>query len=206
MAKVANKLSEYSKKEFQDASDTFYEVFEKWVLRSIESTFETTSNNPPSKGSPLAAYLLLSCAIDILAGFYSGRNPKISGSIGNQYKAFVGKYMKSYSPEILYKDLRCNMAHNFILGEGLGLTFNNSELHNTRNGDGRIIKNFDNLFSDLKRAFFQYHKDIQKDELLKDKFMKRFKKGGILALNLENISNTDNPSPVITNYRQKERL
>lgn len=191
----------YTKKQFIDASDTVHEVVERWIIHSIESTFRTTSRGvrrSSSEGHPLAAYILLSCAIDVLAGFYCGRNPSDSRGAGKHYKEFVAKYMPSYSPDILYKDLRCGLVHNFILGDGLGLTYEHPELHNRRDNI-RVTKNFENLFSDFKRAYLNYFNDLDHDKDLSDLFMERFSRGGILALNLENLG-IEGTSPVLRNY------
>jgi len=191
----------YTKKQFDDAHGTVYEVIEKWIIHSIESTFETTSRSVQNfgiRGHPLAAYILLSCAIDILAGFYCGRNPSNGRSVGKNYREFIAKYMPHYSPDILYKDLRCGLVHNFILGAGLGLTYEHPELHNTRD-EIRITKNFENLFWDFKNAFTSYFNDLDNTRSLQDNFMKRFAKGGILALNLENLG-TEANSPILRNY------
>lgn len=158
------------------------DILDNWLIKSIETCFDSMKFDN-SKGTPLSAYLLLSCAIDIVAGFYEGRDPKKrDNDIGEQYRKYVGKYMKNYNPQILYKDLRCGLTHNFIIGNILGLTHNHPELHNKRDIDGRVIKNFESFFDDFKIGFEQYFKDLDQDDDLQRRFMFRFEKGGIVAL------------------------
>ncbi len=170
------------KEEFEAARDFVRRTFEDWVIKSIEITFRATSESERNKtgGTPLAAFLLLSCGIDTISGFYAGRTGK--HGTGEQYKSFVRKYMRRYLPENMYEKLRCALAHNFVIEEGLALTHGQSYLHNVRNLSGKtIVKNFENVFSDFQFGVRQYFEDLAKSEDLKSKFMKRFRKFGLAS-------------------------
>lgn len=169
-------------KDFESARDFVRHTFENWVIKSIDITFRATrkSEREGKGGTPLAAFLLLSCGIDAISGFYAGRISK--HGTGEQYKSFVRKYMSTYSPENMYEKLRCALAHNFAVDQGLALTHGQSRLHNVRDLTGNVVvKNLDDVFRDFKAGIEQYFQDLERSEDLKLKFIKRLKKFGLAA-------------------------
>lgn len=167
--------------DFQTAKKSVRDTFENWVVRSIEITFQATSNSERDGqgGTPLAAFLLLSCAIDAIAGFYAGRI-KTYGT-GKQYKSFVAKYMRAYSPENMYDKLRCGLAHNFATGKGLALTHGRPDAHNVRDVEGITIKNFEQVFVAFKAGLEQYFSDLERSDDLRGKFMRRLNAFGLVS-------------------------
>ena len=164
--------------EFSNAKKLVEAIFDKWVVNSIRATFEATSPGG-EKGTPLAAYILLSCGIDAIAGFYVGRTEK--GETGKHYKKFVAKYMSQYGGDTLYEKLRCELAHNFSIGSGLTLTHANPKLHRKRAFDGSKFLSFEKLLADFESALKRYFSDLESDSDGQKKFMKRFKRYGIAA-------------------------
>lgn len=152
------------------------ELFDKRILRSIETSYAATSAD--NGGTPLAAYILLSCAIDVIAGFYSGRNALDERNLGNQYKKFIADYMKDYNPQKVYKLIRCSLVHNFIVGPNMALMHGstNSKLH-LMTVNGVDFKNFDNLFFNFKQAVARYFDDVEQSDDLKRKFIMRYSLG-----------------------------
>ncbi|OGY40364.1 MAG: hypothetical protein A2570_03760 [Candidatus Brennerbacteria bacterium RIFOXYD1_FULL_41_16] len=149
--------------------------FDTWIIQSIEQTLVATRDPSGNKTSPLVAYLLLSCAIDIIAGFYGGRDTDTPppGAIGKQYKDFVKAYMPSYDENELYTDLRCKLTHNFTLGKTLNLTNGKPDSHGLKDGDGREIKNFENVLNDFKAGVNKYFEDLLTKKELQENFKKR---------------------------------
>lgn len=99
-----------------------------WILRSIELTYSSTRDKG-DEATPLVAFLILSCAIDAISGFYAGRTDPKSKNVGAEYKQFVIKYMPMYDAELFYKGLRCDLTHNFVLGDNIVLTHAHPERH-----------------------------------------------------------------------------
>jgi hypothetical protein len=169
-------------KDFEAARDCVRHTFEDWVIKSIEITFRATSESEGDGkgGTPLAAFLLLSCGIDAISGFYAGRTSE--HGTGAQYKSFVRKYMPTYSPENMYEKLRCALAHNFAVDQGLALTHGQSHLHNVRDLTGEtIVKNFENVFFDFQAGIKRYFEDLDSSDDLKLRFMNRFRKFGLAS-------------------------
>jgi hypothetical protein len=168
--------------EFEAAKKFVRDTFYNWIIKSIEVAFRATSESERNGqgGTPLVAFLLLSCAIDTIAGFYAGRTSK-HGTSGH-YKSFIKKYMPRYSPENMYERLRCALAHNFAVDKGLALTHGRPHLHNVRDLTGdTVFKNFEDLFADFKAGLEQYFSDLESSDELKSKFTKRLEKFGLAS-------------------------
>lgn len=152
------------------------ELFDNWILPSIESCYQATKNQ--KNGTPLVAYILLSCAIDVIAGFYCGRISLKEKGLGAQYKEFIQMYLKKYNSKKVYEFIRCSLVHNFIIGPNMALTHGNSRVHLiTQNGVD--FKNFENFFEDFKMAVRKYFEDLESSEELQIKFLDRYTKLGI---------------------------
>ncbi len=155
-------------------------TFDGWVEDSIFYIYQGLKEDKSNKTTPLMAYLLVSCAIDFIAGFYAGRDTKNSTGLGKQYKDFVRNFMAGYDEDILYKHLRCALAHNFALGDIL-LTHNNSSVH-LKKYKGVLALNFENFFNDYKIAVEKYFSMLDIDIDLQNKFLKRYNSGGVLTV------------------------
>ena len=83
---VLMKEVQLTEDEYKLAKDKVRQRYEGWVLGGIKRTYEATKDGADDS-SPLAAFILTSCAIDFLAGFYCGIasfTPK-----GNQLREFA---------------------------------------------------------------------------------------------------------------------
>lgn len=147
-------------------------IFERWYLKGIESTYKETSKE--DSGSPLMAYILVSCMIDALAGYFAGRTQQRGFS--KDYKAFLDCYVRTHDSGIAdwLWQVRCNLAHDFTLPQAIALTHRRPDLHMAETTDGSII-NFDRLWEVVKLAFNHYFDDVQKSEDLIRKFYRRSK-------------------------------
>ena len=89
--------------------------FDSWVLGSIKRIYEATKACKEDECTPLAAFILTSCAIDYLAGFLGGIERFDNRQNKENYEAFVDNYMKAYDKTDIYRHLRCRLAHNFTI-------------------------------------------------------------------------------------------
>lgn len=154
--------------------DAVKERYASWVLGSINQTYEATKD--AQEGStPLAAFILVSCAIDFLAGFMCGITsftPK-PGESSKNYKAFVARYLPQYDPGDVYNNIRCRLAHNYSIGGNVGLTHLHPELHDPKGIKGRTIINFEDFRADFQKAADKYFNDLASDSQLQAAFKAR---------------------------------
>jgi len=152
--------------------------YETWVLGSINQTYEATKNLEGGS-TPLAAFILISCAIDFLAGFMCGISsfqPK-PGESPRNYTAFVTRYLPQYDPRDIYKNIRCRLAHNYTIGGDVGLTHLNPERHDPSGSRGEKIINLENFLADFRAAANAYFHDLATDSELQAAFERRFPLG-----------------------------
>lgn len=154
------------------AIDRQEKIFRDWYLKGIESTYAATQKD--NAGSPLMAYILSSCLIDSLAGYYQGRT-KASGFTKN-YLAFIDRYIRPLSSEVADNlwQIRCNLVHDFTLPGSVSLSHNQSPLHGALTETGLVI-NFDNLWDVIKKAFDKYFIEVRQSDELMEKFFIRCK-------------------------------
>jgi hypothetical protein len=160
--------------QFQNAKNIVRSLYDTWVLGSIRRTYEATKGEEDGT-TPLAAFILVSCAIDFLAGFFCGIesfSPK-PGESSNNYKDFVKEYLPQYEPEDIYKNVRCRLAHNYTIGGEVGLTHESRALHDPKGRKGAKIINFEDFFEDFTKAADKYFADLAFDSSLQANFEKR---------------------------------
>ncbi len=159
---------------FQNEIDRVEAKYKTWVLGSIKRTYEATKDEQEGS-TPLAAFILVSCAIDFLAGFMCGItsfSPQ-PGESSTNYKAFVTKYLPQYDPVDVYNNIRCRLAHNYSIGGEVALTHRNPAAHDPSGTKGRKIINFENFFTDFQEAASAYFKELATDSALQAKFANR---------------------------------
>jgi hypothetical protein len=178
--------------DFKNKRDAVESTFKNWIEKSIALTYRTLKEDTSGTTTPLMAYLLISCAIDSISGFYSGRDPKNTKALSWEYKKFIMDFMPKYDPELLYKDLRCKIAHNFSLGKEIGLTHNSPiQVHLVKDIKGRTTLNFEDFFNDYNQAIESYFFKLDNDIDLQRKFLKRYNKDGIVALTGADFNSKD---------------
>jgi hypothetical protein len=154
--------------------DQVRQKYETWVLGSIGQTYEATKSGGGGS-TPLAAFILVSCAVDFLAGFMCGITsfqPK-GGESSKNYKAFVTRYLPQYDPGDVYNNIRCRLAHNYTIGGNMVLTHLHAERHDPKGNKGQKIINFENFFADFQAAANQYFSDLATDSNLQAAFLNR---------------------------------
>ena len=149
--------------------------FDQWVTGTIGKYI--------SVSEALVAFILISCAIDWLAGFYWGKSTRYETR--NAYVGFVRKYFPAeYDAEALYDSLRNGLVHMFtIKGKKYQLVHNNSWLHLKKDEkSGSILLNSENLFADWLRAKDKYFDAVEDDQRLLDNLLERYIRDGMLGL------------------------
>ena len=129
-----------------------------------------------SDSQGVAATILICCAIDLAAKYFSGdasfQNNK------SKYVAFIDKYFPShYDATSFYSFVRCGLLHGFSMeNEYLILCSNekwalNAHLQVDPKSGCTVINPFI-LHRDLSRAFLAYVSDIRSDNELHERFQR----------------------------------
>ncbi len=167
-----------TKQELHAAITAVTKKYEGWILGSIRRTYDATKT--AEEGStPLAAFILISCAIDFFAGFFCGIKsfkPK-PGEASKNYKDFVIRFFPQYDPADVYNHIRCRLAHNYSIGGGVALTHLHPELHDPMGIRGAKVINFEDFFNDFQAAVNGYFGGLASDPDLQEKFKKRLPLG-----------------------------
>ena len=82
-------------------------------------------------------------------------------------------YMPQYDPEDVYSHIRCELAHNFVIGGNVALTNSSPGLHDPMGARGRKIINFEDFFQDFQTAANSYFNDLAFGSALQANFEKR---------------------------------
>lgn len=123
----------------------------------------------------VGAFILISCFIDYLAGFRSGKR-----AIKDDYLGFIEKYFpKEYDPRKIYEDLRCGLVHNYTEGGSYSLTYGHPDLHLKPDGE-RVYLNLENLIRDTEKAMKQFLAEMNALPSLRKKALQRYSNGGLL--------------------------
>ena len=162
--------------QLKSAIERVKEKYATWVLGSIGETYNATKD-AQNGSTPLAAFILVSCAIDFIAGFLAGIPDFEPGSAGANYKGFVKRYMPGYDPEDVYKNIRCRLAHNYTIGGGIGLIHLNPKVHDPLGSKGNKIINFDDFYSDFRKGAEEYFQDVETNSALQTNFLRRYALG-----------------------------
>jgi len=142
--------------DLQAKLDKVRDKYSTWILGSIRKTYDSTKHEEGGS-TPLAAFILLSCAIDFFAGFLCGITSFKPGKVSANYKEFVKKYLSSYDAQDIYTNVRCRLAHNYTIGGNVALTHMNEAAHDPlgKKGGRRTI-NFENFLGDFQKAVEKY--------------------------------------------------
>jgi hypothetical protein len=152
--------------------------FDQWV-------FDPINRLVPSQDA-LIGFILMSCAIDYLAGFLYGKSTK--GHVQSAYTDFIIKYFPpSYKPDDLYDSLRNGLVHMFTIKDKYYyLTHNHPELHLKQysgTGSPQIILNAESFRDDLSAAKDKYFDEVETrlDLDLLDHVVDRYTRDGFLV-------------------------
>lgn len=154
------------------------EAFIERIKNSLSQLAFADVKKASDGGAKMGAFILASCFIDYLAGFYYGHKAeKID------YINFTNKYLKKYDGEKIYYSVRNGLVHNysverdFVFSEK-GLDGQNLEKYK----NGKTVLNLEDFLSDIESAMNKYFKVLDRDKNLRKRAINRFKRGKILEV------------------------
>ena len=164
-----------------DYSKIDKDKFRQLLWRSLHDMAFLDIKRASDGKSKMGAFILASCFIEYLAGFRYGKE-----TTGHDYKNFVRNYMDYYSPDKLYKDLRCKLVHNYSEGGSYTFVDDRRDLHFKKTQDKKQILNLENFISDIEAALHTYFIEFDEEEKNGPLFklaVDRLFKIGILGIN-----------------------
>jgi hypothetical protein len=143
----------------------------------------------------VSAVILISCVIDYLSKYRYGQVDKMDmhgQTLGDSkcYRKFVGEYFikditkseKTYTPELVYKDIRCALTHGYSLGKNVVLSHTDKyekyhlEQHYIDEIEqDRIVIDVFHLYYDLQYVCIKYIEEIMTESKHLKEFMFRWK-------------------------------
>jgi hypothetical protein len=171
-------ISLFPDKSVSEDQNTIYDIFlfidefEAYIDQQVIGEIQKAIENEIG----VAAYILISCAIDCLSSFWRGED-----STGAIYKAFIDEFFNCYDSDHLYKDLRCRLVHNYTLSENIIMCWGEANLHKSRTDKGKMIINLEQFFEDFIKAKSLYFKQVRLEKQLQLNLANRWRKFGILS-------------------------
>jgi hypothetical protein len=150
----------------------------KLIKHSLKEMAFEDIRRASAGGAKMGAFILASCFIDYLAGFYAGHKAN-----ADEYRAFITDFLSGYDPDKLYRDFRCGVVHNYT--EGGSYVFTDGEKagkHLTPLKDGRVLLNLEHFVDDIEKAMQKYFNRLDVDTDVVKKALKRLGRGGILSV------------------------
>jgi len=129
-----------------------------------------------SGGAKLGAFILASCYIDYLSGYYFGGE-----STRSNYIDFCRIFLPKYNANDLYKSVRCRLVHNYSLESNCAFTHHHYKLHLRPTEDGKTVLNLGSFVNDLSKAMELFFSEVDKDPRLKVNFARRYKTIGTMS-------------------------
>ena len=125
----------------REALDRFRGGLEGWALDHAK--------HRTAKGLPRLAFLGLSCWFDQAARYASGKRAGLAA-----WQWFFDRFQpaRAADAEVLYRGLRCTLAHQYGT-ENVALTHGNPSLHGERRGDNILVLNIETLIEEAQAAF-----------------------------------------------------
>jgi hypothetical protein len=154
------------------------EAFVSLALEDINRALHIKTN------TTMAVFILGSCFIEALAGFYCGQtDPNLRGKSQDQFVKFVTRYLPKYKPLDLWQSLRNGLVHSYT-DKGKYLYVNKKEnLHHLQeNQGGGLIINDENFVKELEIAYKQFKSDILSDPDIFSKVKQRFNSFGVMHI------------------------
>ena len=148
------------------------------IIESLTTNALGDIKRASSGGSKLGAFILSSCLLDAIAGFYRGKDTS-----RDDYNNFVIRYLDGYDGNKLYKDLRCKLVHGYSEGGSYLFVDAKPELHLKMYGAKTII-NLENFVSDIENALVLYCSQLKNasESELRQKAIRRLDKNGIITV------------------------
>ena len=150
--------------------------FDEWVFGPIDRLVHSPD--------ALSGFVLMTCAIDYLAGFWWGKSTK--NQVEAAYTGFIDRYFPSgrYDSKGLYDSLRNGLVHMFtIKDKKYALTHNHPVLHlSSDQSSNQVILNASDFRDDLLAAKQWYFADVEANPELMDKLIERYQRDGFMSL------------------------
>jgi hypothetical protein len=149
--------------------------FDEWIFGPI--------NRLVHSQDALSGFILMTCAIDYLSGFWWGENTE--GKNKKVYIGFIDEYFppRRYDSNALYDSLRNGLVHMFtIKGMKYTLIHNHPALHLSLDQSGQIILNAADFRDDLVSAKQRYFAEVEVNPKLMDKLLKRYQRDGFMDI------------------------
>ena len=165
------------------------ELYKREWFRDFRPHFHTLIFEPinrlvASKEDVLIGYILMSCTIEYLAGFWWGESVEV-GVIRQAYVGFINTYFYPrgrYNAKGLYDCLRNGLVHTFTIKNKMyELTYDEPEKHLTTGSHDCIVLNAANFRDDLFGAANRYFDHVETDSELLDKAFMRYERDGFIA-------------------------
>lgn len=152
--------------------------FIKRIILSIKEMALGDVKRAMVGGSKMGAFILGSCLIDCLAAFYYG-----NFSTQKNYKNYIKKFLPQYNPQNFYKDLRCQLVHNYSEGGSYVFKDNKPSEHLKKYKESnKIVINLESFVEELEKIVDDYLKLIIKNDVAYKKALKNIKLSGLLGV------------------------
>ena len=151
----------------------FQPHFNDWVFNPI--------NRLVTSKDALIGFIVMTCSIDYLAGFWWGKSTK--GNVQKVYTDFIDTYFPPghYDATGIYDSLRNGLVHMFtIKNKKYALVHNEPNMHLKKDTTGQIILNAADFRDDLVAARDKYFSEVQTTPGLLDRLLDRFNRDGFL--------------------------
>jgi len=153
------------------------------IIYSLETHALGDIHRASAGASKIGAFILCSCLIDAISGFEKG-----SDTNGTDYTKFVGKRLKAYNANNLYRDLRCKLVHSYSEGGSFSFVDGQSDLHGASHGSKTVI-NLENFIADITAALASFAADIRgADTALRTKALIRLNSNGVIRVGGAQVS------------------
>lgn len=129
------------------------------------------------KIASMSCFILLSCFIDYMAGYYCGVNTTRK----EHFMRFCKEYLPMYDPNTLYKDIRCKLVHQYIEPGNLIFTDNTDKKDGGMKDSKRIILNVDDFINDVRNAWLKFRRDIKDNNCVYKRALERYENAGTLT-------------------------
>lgn len=166
------------------------EELDRWLLGDISGKNSGGAYRDITRaleaGTDLAVFILGSCFIDAMAGFYCGVTEEtMKKGSGDRFKKFSKRYLPQYYGIDLGKDfyesLRSGLVHNYVSYGKYAFVTYNVALNNPRvkhlqaySGlEGKVIVIDRNFYEELLDAYKKFRSDILKNEEIFNNAKKR---------------------------------
>jgi len=155
---------------------------EKEIIARIKSSLSQLAFADVKKasagGAKMGAYILASCFIDYLAGFYYGHK-----STKDDYINFVNKYLRRYDGKQVYYSVRNGLVHNYSVERDF--VFSEKGIDGPHLGkykNGKTVLNLEDFLADIENAMSKYFKALEHDNNLRRRAINRFRSGKMLEV------------------------